>query len=382
MNKFDFIVQLEKRYRDFLKNRIAENQFEQIVLRGGKAKPSNSIDLHESVGLFLKYEKNDTRKGWYIEWENWFSKKLGQQRWPAQIKVQTEEDFLFLIKKENEILLFDQKLEELRKWRPEISSWLIEQPEAILRYLDRWQGLKSVIDFLLLHDVSTFYMRNLPVPVHTKFIEENESLILALIRHFDPERFRSEDTKLSRVIGIKRKPVLFTVRWLDESLAARYSHGMEVFGITPENLKKQHWQVKEVWLVENETALYMFDKREHSVVIWSRGKALELLEDIPLFNDVALYYWGDLDEEGFSMLSQCRKLYPRVRGVLMDADTVEYHLEEIRIQPVAYKHRQFSELAEAEAKALEILFTINGRLEQESLNHKFILKVISTLIGN
>ena len=267
MNKFDLIVQLEKGYRNFLKNRIAENQFEQIVLRGGKGKPANSIDLHKSIGLFLKYEKNDTKKGWFIEWENWFSKKLGQQRWPGRVMVQTEEDLLFLIGKENEILLFDRKLAELKSWRSEISSWLTEQPEALLKYFDRWDGLRAVVDFLLACDVSIYYMRNLPVPVHTKFIEENESLLLSLIRHFDAKRFGTAEKSLSNAIGIKRKPVLFTGRWLDQSLADRYSYGMEIFGITPDDLRGRDWQINEVWLVENETALYMFPCRKNSLVI-------------------------------------------------------------------------------------------------------------------
>lgn len=377
MNSVNFIQQLEKKYVDFLKNRICENQFEQIILRGGKNKPDNSIDLHNAIKMFLKFEKSENKKGWDIEWEEWISKKIGKQRWPAKVIVNSAEDFLFLIQKEKEILVFNQILTDLKKWRPGITGWLVKYPEVLLRHIDNWVGLCAVVDYLLSNDVTTYYIRNLPVPVHTKFIEENEGIILSLLQHFNSENGDIDYTSLVHAVGLKRKPVLFAIRWLDEELAYQNTQGMEVLGITPENLRNRNWEITELWMVENETALFMLPKRKHSLAICSRGKALELLRDITWLNNVKLYYWGDMDEDGYAMLRQCRKLYPHTVSVLMDINALQFHGAEIRKQPTKYRYPNLSELTLSEANALEKLFEINGRLEQESLSHEYIIKIIS-----
>lgn len=377
MNSVNFIQQLEKKYADFLKSRTYENQFEQIILRGGKNKPDNSIALHNAIKMFLQFEKTENKKGWDIEWEEWISKKTGKQRWPSKVIVNTPEDFLFLIQKEKEILIFDQALADLKKWRPGITGWLVKYPEVLIKHIDKWVGLCAVVDYLLSNDVTTYYVRNLPVPVHTKFIEENERTILSLLQHFTSENANIDYTSLIHAVGLKRKPVLFPIRWLDDELAVENTHGMEVLGITPENLHSRNWEITELWMVENETALFMLPKRKHSLAICSRGKALELLGNVTWLNNVKLYYWGDMDEDGYAMLRQCRKLYPHTLSVLMDITTLQFHSEEIRKQPTKYRYPNLSELTLSEASALEKLFEINGRLEQESLSHEYIIKIIS-----
>ncbi len=377
MNSVNFIQQLEKKYADFLKNRICEKQFEQIILRGGKNKPNNSIDLHNAIKVFLKFEKSENKKGWDIEWEEWVSKKIGKQRWPAKVIVNTAEDFLFLIQKEKEIIIFDRILSDLKKWRPGITDWLVKCPELLLRHIENWAGLCAVVDYLLSNDVTTYYIRNLPVPVHTKFIEEHEGIILSLLQHFNSENGDIDYTSLIHAAGLKRKPVLFAIRWLDEELAYQNTQGMEVLGITPENLRNRNWEITELWMVENETALFMLPERRHSLAICSRGKAVELLRDVTWLNNVKVYYWGDMDEDGYAMLRQCRKLYPHAVSVLMDINALQFHSAEIGKQPAKYRYPNLSELTLGEINALEKLFEINGRLEQESLSHEYIIKIIS-----
>ncbi|GAB2820412.1 Wadjet anti-phage system protein JetD domain-containing protein [Ferruginibacter profundus] len=377
MNSVNFIQQLEKKYVGFLKNRICENQFEQIILRGGKNKPDNSIDLHNAIKMFLQFEKTEDKKGWDIEWEQWISKKIGKQRWPNNVIVNTAEDFLFLIQKEKEILIFDQILADLKRWRQGITGWLVKDPEVLIKHIDNWAGLCAVVDYLLSNDATTYYIRNLPVPVHTKFIEENERIILSLLQHFNSEKDNIDYTSLNHAVGLKRKPVLFPIRWLDEELAVQNTQGMVVLGATPENLRNRNWEITELWMVENETALFMLPERKHSLAICSRGKALELLSDIAWFNNVKLYYWGDMDEDGYAMLRQCRKLYPHTKSVLMDIDALLFHSAEIHKQPTKYRYLNLSELTFTEGNALERLFEINGRLEQESLSHEYIIKAIS-----
>lgn len=379
MSMPDYIEQLHKKYSYVLKNIVLNKPFEPIVLRGGKNKPTNTRDLFASIELFQQYEKKEPLHGWQIEWQEWPSKRLGKQLWPALISVDSLDDFLFLVNKKEEVQQFIKTLTILKSWKPALTEWLSDKPELVLLHQPSWPEIMQVTDYLLEHDCSSYYLRNIPVPVHTKFLEKNATILLAILTKLAPDKFDAAKGSLEKVIGVKAKPVLFPLRWLDEQLALQYSDGMDVLAATVENLQIRSWQLNEIWLVENETTLYMLPQRTEALAIWSRGKAIELLAGIPWFNNATIYYWGDMDEDGFSILQQCRKLYPHVKSIFMDADCLQYHFQELDKQPAKYKEPSYNLLTPEEMAALEILFEKNGRIEQEKISHTYVLQKIAGL---
>lgn len=62
-----YISQLEKKYKAFLRNLVVENNFASIILRGEKNKPATTVDLHKAIKDFQRYEKTNNNKGWTIE---------------------------------------------------------------------------------------------------------------------------------------------------------------------------------------------------------------------------------------------------------------------------------------------------------------------------
>ena len=154
-------------------------------------------------------------------------------------------------------------------------------------------------------------------------------------------------------------------------------NSIEMIGLTSDTLKNADWPVKEIWLVENETNLYLMPERKDAIVIFSKGYAMDLLYGIPMFQKAKLFYWGDLDEDGFVMLHRMRKHYPHLRSIFMDTVTVELHQEEIGKQPGKYKIEKLEFLTEGEKQAFDILKLRNGRLEQEKLRQQFIIQGIN-----
>jgi len=175
-----YSIQLQKAYKSLLRNIILEKPFYPIQLRGGKNKPTTTADLHKVTESFLRFEKKGEMPGWKIEWEAWQSRKLGNQRWPASISIETEADLLFLLNKSEEVDFFRLQLQQLLQWNHHIAGWLAGQPAAVLEWKSRWKNICAVLDYLLQHDVANYYIRSLPVPVHTKFIEQNEPILLSL----------------------------------------------------------------------------------------------------------------------------------------------------------------------------------------------------------
>ncbi|MGN6491697.1 MAG: Wadjet anti-phage system protein JetD domain-containing protein [Agriterribacter sp.] len=369
-----YLLQLQRSYKSYLKNLVAGNAFTAIVLRGEKNKPATTVDLHKAIQLFQQNEKREGNKGWTIEWTDWSNKKLGKQKWPAQIIVTTESDYLFLLGKEKEADEFKQQLESLLIWQPRIQSFLLEKPEQVLALKDAWKDIQKVVDFLLQTDVSNYYIRNIPVPVHTKFIETYKPVITAILRSIAPEKFPSRGNNLEQMLMLKIKPHLYPVRWLDANLSVTHMHGMEVTGVTVEWLQKLNWSINEVWLVENETNLYLIPERKNAVAIFSKGNATHSLKEIPLLKNATLYYWGDLDEEGFKMMHAMRGFYPHIISVFMDSHTLLQHADEFDKQKTTYVTTELPLLTPDESAAFNILKHHNGRLEQERIRQEFMMR--------
>jgi len=372
-----FSIQLQKAYEDFLRRTIRKEDFQPVRLRGGKKKPETTQALHQAIQGFLTYEKKEGQPGWNITWEHWQSRKLGKQRWPVDIIIATEEDLVFILKKQEEVSRFRQQLETLVAWNDKISGWLEAQPNRVLQYHPHWKDICAVLDFLMQQDCTAFYLRNLPVPVHTKFIETHQSSILSLIRHFQPERFSIEINDLEKALGLRKKPLLYPVRWLDKAMAIQHTAGFDVLALTPSALKSAGWVLKEIWLVENETNLYLLPHRQNALAICSMGYSLHGLKDIPLFFRSSLIYWGDLDEDGFIMLGNFRQYYPHLQSVLMDHQTVLHHQKEI--ETINYRFSKPVEgLQKKENVAYLHLLEKKGRIEQEKLQQAFVQHYLST----
>ena len=367
-----FKPQLFKAYDQYLKSYILGSPFERITLRGGKKRPGSTAELHDSIRYYCSLEKSADRYGWTIKWESWDSKKLGHQKWPGSINITSPEDLLFLTDKSAEFSVFSKTLAFILREKPAISQWLATSPQLVLQYREQWPGIFSVVDFLMENELSNYYLRNIPVQVHTKFIEVNKTVIWSLLQYYNPSRYSVPGQSFEEVLGIKQKSYLFNLRWLDKEMAKETMNGIEVFGLSVEELRKLQWQPDELWVVENETALYMLPDKRKGLAICSRGKALSLLKDIPFFAQTKLYYWGDLDEEGFKMLNDFRQLYRHVQSRYMDCNCITHHLQHLDIQPKFYRTENLNLLTEEESAAFALLLQKNGRLEQEKLLQTYV----------
>lgn len=373
-----YILQLKKQYKGYLKNVILGKAFEPLVLRGGKDRPQRYEELDRQVRLFQQFEKGIHPQGWSIEWEDWTSKKVGKQLWPSVIKVDTEEDYLFLIDKQEESGLFKEQLERLCGWKPGVRDFLYHKPEKVLELKDKWTGICGVIDYLLTNDVAGMYLRSLVVPVHTKFIEEHKGIILDLLKYFDSTRFPVEAKDMEEELGLNKYPYLFEARWLDNELAAKYTAGMKTFAVEASYLGQVQWIINRIILVENKANLYQLPPMPGTFAIFSSGKALHLLKEIELFRKPAIFYWGDLDEEGFNMLHHFRSFYPHTKSLMMDEEIVIHHFEEKGTQH-KYKQEPGNMLSTSEQAAFNRLKEVNGRIEQEKLQLSYVMEKLSLL---
>jgi hypothetical protein len=86
---------------------------------------------------------------------------------------------------------------------------------------------------------------------------------------------------------------------------------------------------------------------------------------VPWLADCDVYYWGDIDEQGFQILSRLRSKFPSIRSVMMEVDTFEKYRHLTGAGEKAGKPP--SNLTTEKQQAYDIVARENLRLEQEKI---------------
>ena len=126
-------------------------------------------------------------------------------------------------------------------------------------------------------------------------------------------------------------------------------------------------------IIENLLNFLTFPKIKKGFCIWGKGKALSLLKTINWLSGISLYYWGDIDIEGFKMVDQLRHIFPHVRTFLMNKKTYEDHVgfavKTKEQQPVDLIHLNDDE---NEMYRHLLVTPERNRLEQERISQTYL----------
>jgi hypothetical protein len=79
-----------------------------------------------------------------------------------------------------------------------------------------------------------------------------------------------------------------------------------------------------------------------------------------------VWYWGDIDVEGFGILARLRTLFPQTRSLLMDGETVE-RWRSLAVPGTGRRAEAPPNLTLEEQMAFGICLRENLRIEQERL---------------
>ena len=139
--------------------------------------------------------------------------------------------------------------------------------------------------------------------------------------------------------------------------------------------------VKRVFVVENKTNLLTIaltlPELEKTIVIFGSGYKVQNLKNTSWFNHVDLFYWGDLDIQGFEILSQFRSYFPQVKSILMDKLTFDRYFEKDEGTPS--KISILLSLTAEEQQLYELLKANNWRLEQEKIPFEYANEIIKKM---
>lgn len=338
--------------------------------------PKGTIAASETL---LAKSKAAIGFGYTLKREQIKLRDFGNNPVPKAIIVETLEDLLYLAKRQKEFPATCLVAELLKAELPELSCWLESKVGSIHALADSAAGLIAVTRYFLENPWPDCYARQIPVPVDTKFVLRHESTLRQWLDLLLPaSAIDVNENKFSRRFGLRDDQKHRGIRILDEALVPELNVPFAELSLPVRLIAKLTVSRANVVILENDLNLLTLPKLARGLGIRGEGSAVNRLEEVEWLRQNRVFYWGDIDVEGFLILSRLRNLFPHVESILMDSETLKKHTALV-IEGNRSKPDTPTNLTPAEANAFRLCFQGNIRLEQESIPQSYVDGVLSRL---
>lgn len=166
-------------------------------------------------------------------------------------------------------------------------------------------------------------------------------------------------------------------RILDDYLSQKYFSNINDLSIPVCQFADLQIDTEKVFIVENEMNMLTFPKVKNSIVIWGHGFGVEIMKQVEWLHNKTIYYWGDLDAQGFQILSQIRTYFKQVESFMMDRKTFDLYYDDDKGSET--KSENLSSLTSDEYDTFKYLRDNNLRLEQEKIPYDYVIDIIQKL---
>lgn len=367
----------ERKYQDYLRSLVACIPFEPIVIICDK-KPSASIAEYEKELKDIRSLSKEVKGyGYTIEWKKVNSKALGLQEFPGKVLFESSADFEHFLHKTNEVDCFRNNISTILTAFPMFRSWIEKYPMKVVDNADKWVDLLKVVAYFTENPRPNLYIRELPIEVHTKFIERNKSIIRELLDIVIAPYVCEEEKEFEKRYNLKYAEPIVRMRIIDKNVASSCFDGLNDLTIPISQFCKLQLPVSRVFVVENLVNFLTFPQIPDAIVVWGKGYAVSAIKDSSMLKSSTLYYWGDLDAQGFEILSQFRGYFSQTQSILMDKNTFNAYFEGDYGTPSNVSIEL--NLTEEENTLYEYIKRNTLRLEQEKIPQSLVIKAIKDL---
>lgn len=209
------------------------------------------------------------------------------------------------------VSLFPDSLEKLKLLFVRKHSLILEEYRQ-----GNWDKAITVAKWLCDNPLPLVSMRSVSITgIDSKFIEHNKQLISFVLESVLPE-----------------DAIDFTVPAGASRFEERYGFARNAKDVlvkmTASDFQKSAFASDRVLVVENQDFLLSSSPLPNGItVIYGGGYGFTNLASSDSLSGKQIYYWGDLDTNGFKILSDFRKYYPETISVMMDKDTFEKYYD-------------------------------------------------------
>lgn len=374
-----------RKYRDVLRAYLqGENYFPILFLVGKPSK--NLVQRRQQIQVLRESARSEGEVGYEIQWKTVNKRDLGEQTIPTHILIKSIDDYLRVVRKRTEFESFIADIAKIRSKFPQLEEWIQKYPHAVVENHGIWDDLLSVCHYFNQYPRPNIYIRELPIPIHTKFIEMHTTILQDLLDFLLPDTAINHATSdFVQRFGLKDKPTLVRTRLLEEQLDWLYTLRLDDLYLPVDQLSHllhQHIKPSHIIVAENLINFLTIPSYPNTVAIFGGGFAVHVLKDVTWLDECNVVYWGDIDAHGFQILSDFRGLFPHIRSVMMDEETLNDNQEYV-VRDNQLRADRFHNLTDRETQLLDYILVHEMRLEQEHIPHHYAVeKIKRTLLGN
>ncbi|WP_445725665.1 Wadjet anti-phage system protein JetD domain-containing protein [Flavobacterium sp.] len=366
----------ERKYIYFLQSLVRNTLFEKVVIRGDKKYTKSSLpEFEKEIQLIISQSKEKKGFGYTLEFQKIKTKHLGTQDLPISIYFDTEKDFLKFLSKEIEVELFIENQKKILDTFPELKEWVIKNPIKVIQNQTEWESILKVCRYFKQSPKPNLYIRELPISVHTKFIEQNQSIIKDLLDILNSEYINKEENQFDKRFNLKYAEPQIRFKILDKKVSQNLFSGIDDIAIPISQFEVLDLPIERVIVFENKTTFYTaltLPKMDKTIAVFGSGFSVSNLKNVNWFTNKELLYWGDIDVQGFEILSQFRNYFRQTKSILMDQQTFENFFENDSGSPTSITIQL--NLTDNEKKLYDLLKINNWRLEQEKIPYEYVNK--------
>ncbi|MBF2053123.1 MAG: hypothetical protein IGS03_06610 [Candidatus Sericytochromatia bacterium] len=369
-----------RRYPDYLKAWVQkEYSFFPLEIPADKKVPEDFGVFQQALQALLQASKTHQGLGYTVELKSLRHQRYGLQQVPCRIVFESEVDFLTCVQKSSEVARFKRDAQLLLQAFPVLHNWICEFPRQVIAHAGDWPEIIDILTYYREHPRPGIYLREVPLPISSKFIEKHTDILNRLLQILCPDALDEGYKDFVQRWGFRSKPgPFFRLRPLDPDLRAQWL-GLEELSLSLQQLQSWTAWGKRCLIVENEITYLSLPALPDTVAIWGHGNQARSLCQLPRLQHCKLYYWGDLDTQGLRILAGLRQGFADLQSLWMDSCTLQNYQKLMqpgtpdRLPPPA------EGLSQSELALFEQLQTHNWRLEQEHIPHPDILKVFQQL---
>jgi len=203
-------------------------------------------------------------------------------------------------------------------------------------------------------------------------MENREALLRNLLDRIMPEeRICQDEQDLSLRYGLKKDSDFRFRLHLDP--AGSLLKPFTDLAVLPDELELWNPACEQVLIIENKMSFLSFPRLPGGLKIWGAGKSVVLLKNCPYLADKNVVYWGDMDPQGFEILSLVRAFLPGCQSLCMNREAYNSALEFAHEASMFHVFEDLN-LTEEEYNLYHYLVKNpeQSRVEQERLSMEFV----------
>jgi len=361
-----------------------EQFFPKSIDRIGKVKSGHVTArfelLQQEIEELYRCSKNLTGSGYLVQTAGRNFRRAGIHELPNVIVFETIDDYITFTGYKKEWNGFLTNYNVIKSAIPSLHDWALQNCLWVTNKDINWNDVLKVCLYFIKTPRPHLYLRQLPIEIHTKFIEENNALIQSLLDYLIPDHIRSAAQKrFAERYFLKYDEPLIRIRMLEIDLTC-FGNFSDI-SIRLSDFKKLDIPANNILITENKMNFLTLPAMPSTIAVWSGGGFnVSYLRNVVWLKERHILYWGDIDEHGFQILHQLRSYYPHTQSIMMDYKTFE-HFSEFAVAGACNKSEQLSLLNDEEHKLFKQLKLIDkNRLEQEKISQVYVEEYLRSLL--